>query len=113
MSTETLTGQQIADANLDGWTLFSYYGLWRLHTRIHTRTFANGRRVVNAIGDAAEQLDHPVDLDLRSNRVNVRLTSGYEVGGITQEHVDLARTIVGIAADAGAELECQSSTLRR
>ena len=41
-----LSGQQIADAGLDGWA----YLLGGLQTRIHTKNFATGLSVVNAIG---------------------------------------------------------------
>lgn len=111
MSTKALTGQQVADAGLDGWTFLVYYGLFRLFTRIHTKDFATGRQLVDAIGRAAEELNHHADLDLRSARVDVRLTSGYDAGGVTETDVRLARRISDIAAAAGAELECRSITL--
>ena len=60
MTTEKLTGQQIADAGLDGWVNL----LGGLQTRIRTSDFATGLRVVNAIGAAA---------DLRSKTAVYRL----------------------------------------
>jgi 4a-hydroxytetrahydrobiopterin dehydratase len=111
MSTKALTGQQVADAGLDGWTFLVYYGLFRLHTRIHTKDFASCRQIVNEIGQAAEEMNHHADLDLRKSRVDVRLTSGYEAGGVTETDVELARRISDIAAAAGAELECRKITL--
>lgn len=108
MSTEALSGQQIVEAGLDGWTFLLHYGLHGLQTRIHTQDFAAGLQVVNAIGQAAEELHHHADLDLRPSRVDVRLVSGYDAGGVTEVDVRLARRISAIAAAAGAEMECDS-----
>ncbi|GAB3427293.1 VOC family protein [Flindersiella endophytica] len=108
MSTEALTGQQVAEAGLDGWAFLLHYGLHGLQTRIHTEDFAAGLRIVQAIGKAAEELGHHADLDLRATRVDVRLVSGYDAGGVTEVDVRLARQISEIAAAAGAELECAS-----
>jgi 4a-hydroxytetrahydrobiopterin dehydratase len=111
MSTEALTGQQIAEAGLDGWASIVHYGRFRLHSRIHTNDFATGRRVVDAICQAAEEINHYADLDLRSSRIDVRLTSGDESGGVTETDVELARRISDIATAAGAEVECRSITI--
>jgi 4a-hydroxytetrahydrobiopterin dehydratase len=100
MSTERLTGQQIADASLTGWVNL----LGGLQTRIRTGDFATGLQVVNAIGAAAEEMNHHPDVDLRYPHVDVRLSS-HDVGGITERDVQLARTITEIAAAAGAELD--------
>lgn len=107
MSTPVLTGQQVAAAELDGWTLLLSYGQGGLQTRIHTENFSQGIRLVAAIGRAAEELDHHAELDLRPFRVDVRLTSR-EGGGVTETDVALARRVGDIAAAAGAELECAS-----
>jgi 4a-hydroxytetrahydrobiopterin dehydratase len=111
--TEALTGQQIAEAGLERWTLLVYYGRGELTTRIHTRHFATGRRLVDAIGAAAEALDHHADLDLRASWVDVRLGSAgaaADAGGVTDLDLRLARRITDLAAAAGAELECRSLT---
>lgn len=108
MNTKALTGQQIADAGLDGWVLLVYYGLGGIQTRINTDSFSSGLQIVTAIGEAAEQMNHQVDLDLRPSRVDVRLTSGYDAGGVTERDLQLARRISAIAAEAGAELECRN-----
>ncbi|WP_020578754.1 4a-hydroxytetrahydrobiopterin dehydratase [Actinopolymorpha alba] len=107
MNTETLTRQQIADAGLDGWAYLVHYGSGALQTRIHTKNFTTGLQVVNAIGQAAEQMNHHPDLDLRFSRVDVRLTS-HDAGGVTEHDLRLARRISDIAAAAGAEAECRS-----
>ena len=91
-----------------GWALYVYYGLAEIQTRIHTKHFATGRRIVHAIGEAAEEMNHHVDLDLRAARIDVRLTSGYEIDGVTQTDLQLARRSSDIAAAAGVERECDS-----
>jgi 4a-hydroxytetrahydrobiopterin dehydratase len=100
MSTDKLTGPQIADASLTGWVNL----LGGLQTRIRTGDFATGLQVVNAIGAAAEEMNHHPDVDLRYPHVDVRLSS-HDAGGITERDVKLARTISDIAAAAGAELD--------
>jgi 4a-hydroxytetrahydrobiopterin dehydratase len=111
LSTEALSGQQVASIGLDGWAFLLHYGNYGLQTRIHTGTFAAGLELVTAIGQAAKDLDRWVDLDLRRSRVDVRLTGdgdGSGRSGITQLDVSLARLISDLAADAGAEVECAS-----
>jgi pterin-4a-carbinolamine dehydratase len=88
-----LTGLQIADAGLDGWV----YLLGGLQTRIHTRNFATGLSVVNAIGAAAEEMTHHPDLSLRYTHVDARLTS-HDEHGVTDRDIRLARTKHGAAA---------------
>ncbi|HEY6496806.1 MAG TPA: 4a-hydroxytetrahydrobiopterin dehydratase [Trebonia sp.] len=95
-----LSGQQIADAGLDGWA----YLLGGLQTRIHTKNFATGLSVVNAIGAAAEESNHHPDLTLRYTHVDVRLTS-HDEGGVTDRDVRLGRVISSIAGDAGVRLD--------
>ncbi len=105
---ETLTGQQVADSGLDGWTLLLHYGIHGLDTQIHTESFGVGLRLVAAIGEAAEELDRAADLDLRRTRVAVRLTGdgdGSGAAGVTEADVRLARRISDLAAEAGATLE--------
>jgi 4a-hydroxytetrahydrobiopterin dehydratase len=107
MSTEALTGQQVADAGLDDWAYLIAYGAGGLQTRIHTRDFAAGLQLVDAIGAAAEEMDHHPDLDLRYTRVDVRLTS-HDAGGVTERDLRLARVISDLARAADAEMECRS-----
>jgi 4a-hydroxytetrahydrobiopterin dehydratase len=98
-----LTGQEIAEQAPDGWA----YLLGGLQTRIRTKDFAAGLAIVNAVGAAAEAMDHHPDLDLRYTHVDVRLTS-HDVGAVTGRDLRLARTISTIAADAGTATECAS-----
>jgi 4a-hydroxytetrahydrobiopterin dehydratase len=95
-----LNGQQIADEGLDGWA----YLLGGLQTRIHTEDFATGLSAVNAIGAAAEEMNHHPELNLRYTHVDVRLTS-HDERGVTGRDIRLARIISSIAADAGVRLE--------
>ena len=95
-----LTGQQIADEAPAGWV----YLLGGLQTRIRTRDFAAGLAIVDAIGAAAEAMDHHPDLDLRYTHVDIRLTS-HDVRAVTSRDLRLARTISTIAADAGTATE--------
>ena len=100
MGTQKLTGQQIADLDLGSWANL----VGGLQTRIRTGDFATGLEVLNAIGAAAEEMNHHPDLDLRYSRIDVRLSS-HDAGGITDRDVALARRIEDIAGAAGAELE--------
>ena len=98
-----LTGLQIADAGLDGWA----YLLGGLQTRIRTGNFATGLAVVNAIGAAAEEMNHHPDLSLRYSQVDVRLSS-HDERGVTDRDIRLARAIAAIAASAAVPLESAS-----
>ncbi|GIF24424.1 4a-hydroxytetrahydrobiopterin dehydratase [Actinoplanes tereljensis] len=91
-----LTGSQVAAEGLTGWAHL-YNGL---HTRVRSGSFAAGLALVDAIGAAAEEMDHHPDLDLRYSHVDVRLTS-HDTGGITARDIRLARTISGLVAEAG------------
>ncbi|RSM65043.1 4a-hydroxytetrahydrobiopterin dehydratase [Actinoplanes sp. ATCC 53533] len=96
-----LTGQQIADQAPAGWA----YLLGGLQTRIRTPDFAAGLAIVDAVGAAAQAMDHHPDLDLRYTHVDVRLTS-HDVGAVTGRDLRLARTVSRIAADAGTATDC-------
>lgn len=103
MSATKLTGQQIADEALAGWVNL----LGGLQTRIHTSDFATGLAVVNAIGAAAEEMDHHPDLDLRYTFVDVR-TSSHDAHGVTARDIRLAREVSAIAERADVRLECST-----
>src|SRR3546814_20849202 len=92
---EKLTDQQVLGLELPGWRPL----LGRLHTRISTRDFVTGLDLVNAIGAAAEALNHHPDLDLRYGHLDVALNS-HDVGGIPERDVPLTRRINQLA-DAG------------
>jgi 4a-hydroxytetrahydrobiopterin dehydratase len=50
---------------------------------------------VNAVGALAERVDHHPDIDIRWNRVYLRLST-HSAGGITQRDLDLAAQIDGL-----------------
>lgn len=93
---QTLTGQDILDADLPDWRVL----LRAIHTRYATGDFATGLALVNEIGAAAEEANHHPDLDLRYPHLDVKLTS-HDVGGLTDRDVALARRISDLAAAAG------------
>lgn len=95
-----LNGQQIADAGLTGWVHLN----GGIQTRITTGDFATGVTVVNAIGAAAEELDHHPDLDLRYGHIDIRLLS-HDVRGLTGRDIRLARRITTIAADHAVAID--------
>jgi 4a-hydroxytetrahydrobiopterin dehydratase len=78
--------------------------LGSLHARFRTSDFAAALALVNRIGEAAEEMNHHPDLDLRWGRVDVRLTS-HDSGGITERDLRLAARITELAAAAGAEAD--------
>lgn len=108
MTTKALSGKQIAEAGLEGWVLLVHYGLGGIQTRIHTKDFAAGLELAGAIGAAVAELNHHAEIDLRPKRIDVRLTSGYEDGGVTELDLTLARRITDLAATAGLVLETRS-----
>jgi 4a-hydroxytetrahydrobiopterin dehydratase len=65
--------------------------------------------VVNAIGAAAEEMDHHPDLNLRHTHLDVQLAS-HDVRAVTDRDIRLARTISSIAADARAVLAMEDLT---
>jgi 4a-hydroxytetrahydrobiopterin dehydratase len=87
---------EVAEVGLDDWRM-----LFRaLHARFRTGSFATGLELVARIGEAAEELNHHPDLDLRYPRLDVRLSS-HDVGGVTDRDLELARRISGFATDLG------------
>ncbi len=95
-----LDGAQIAEEGLTGWVLL----IGALQTRLRTGDFATGLALTNAIGAAAEEMNHHPDIDLRYPYVDVRLRS-HDAGGVTERDVMLAKAIAQMAAGAGVALE--------
>jgi 4a-hydroxytetrahydrobiopterin dehydratase len=61
--------------------------------KIHTgRVFADALAYVNAVGALAEEMDHHPDIDIRWNRVTLRLST-HSAGGLTEADLELARRI--------------------
>ncbi len=94
----TLTGAQIADAGLTGWTPMA----GGLQTRLLTGGFRTGMQLLASVGEAAEAMNHHPDLDLRYPHLDVRLTS-HDAGGVTERDLELARRISELASAAGVE----------
>lgn len=108
MSSEALTGQQIAEAGLDGWALVTHYGRFRLQARIHAQTYAAGLELLNAIARTAEEHGREPDLELRGSRLDVGIGGDPELSGPTTTDVRLAKRIARMAAEAQAGIECHS-----
>ncbi|GAA0514093.1 hypothetical protein Ade02nite_49270 [Paractinoplanes deccanensis] len=98
-----LNGQQIAEEKLDGWV----YLPGGLQTRIHTGDFATGLKIVNAVGEVAERMNHHPDVTLRYTAVDMRLTS-HDARGVTQRDIRLARAVSSIVSGAGVTMESAS-----
>jgi 4a-hydroxytetrahydrobiopterin dehydratase len=61
--------------------------------KVHTgRAFADALDYVNAVGALAEEMDHHPDIDIRWNRVTLRLST-HSAGGITEADLELGRRI--------------------
>jgi 4a-hydroxytetrahydrobiopterin dehydratase len=56
------------------------------------RDFAGSLAFVNEVGAAAEAVDHHPDIDIRWNKVTLRLST-HSAGGLTMADLDLAATI--------------------
>jgi 4a-hydroxytetrahydrobiopterin dehydratase len=54
--------------------------------------FASSLAYVNAVGALAEEIDHHPDIDIRWNKVTLRLST-HSAGGITKADLELARRI--------------------
>ncbi len=95
---QALRGQEIHDEGLEGWRKV----LDRLTVRYATGDFSTGAALVSRIAEAADAVNHHPDVDLRYPHVTVSLKS-HDVDAITRRDLRLARTISGLAADAGVE----------
>jgi 4a-hydroxytetrahydrobiopterin dehydratase len=96
MSGGLLTGHDVEAAGLGDWRLLTR----ALHTRLSTGSYAVGVRLLDRIAQAAEEMDHHPDLDLRYAHLDVKLTS-HDVHGLTSRDLRLARTISELAAEEG------------
>jgi len=103
---DMLRGEQIAQAGLTDWRKLAQ----GLHTRYLVDDFSTAVRFLAAVGDAGDAVGHHphvtigrghVDLELVTDDAIYRNDEGteYVVEWVTQQDVDLARRISGIAAD--------------
>jgi 4a-hydroxytetrahydrobiopterin dehydratase len=96
---DSLLGQaDLGAADLPDWRLIGT----ALRTRFRTGNFANGLRLLNAIGEAAEEANHHPDLDLRYPHLDITLSS-HDAGGVTDRDVALARRISAMAVEQGVK----------
>jgi 4a-hydroxytetrahydrobiopterin dehydratase len=103
---QKLTADEVREApGLDDWR----HLLTGIRARFRTGDFATGLALVDRIGAAAEEANHHPDIALTYPEVIVTLSS-HDVGGITSRDLDLARTISGFAAEAGAEADTSGLT---
>ena len=109
---DMLTGEKIAEADLTDWRKLAQ----ALHARYLVDDFSSGARFVSAIGDAGRALDHYPTVSIGPGHVDLKLVSGdavyrdddgtdYVVEWVTQNDVDLARRITGIAAEQGLDAD--------
>jgi 4a-hydroxytetrahydrobiopterin dehydratase len=93
---DRLSGDQVMAEGLADWRPL----LGTIRARFATGDFVTGRTLVDRVTDAAEEMNHHPDLDLRYPHVDVTLSS-HDVGGITARDLRLARRISEIAAELG------------
>lgn len=67
-----------------------------VHTRVHT-DFNHAVGFVNRVADLAEEANHHPDMDIRWNKVTLRLST-HSKGGLTEKDFDLARKINSASA---------------
>ena len=103
---DMLKGDQIAEANLTDWRKLAQ----GLHARYVVDDFATGARFVAAVGEAGDALGHHPRVSIGNGYVDFKLVSDdaiyrddegteHVVEWVTQQDVDLARRITGVAAD--------------
>ncbi len=91
----TLTESQIADAlpTVPGWSLESR----DIHRTFDFPDFAAAMVFVNGVATLAEHVNHHPDIDIRWNKVTLRLST-HSAGGLTALDFDLAKRIGALAA---------------
>jgi 4a-hydroxytetrahydrobiopterin dehydratase len=87
--------RQLAD--LPGWVVLDD----ALHARYQAPDFRSAVRMLDAVADVAEEMDHHPDMDVRYRLLRFRLST-HSAGGVTQLDVELAHRIAGEARTAGA-----------
>ncbi|MDI2098596.1 4a-hydroxytetrahydrobiopterin dehydratase [Ruicaihuangia caeni] len=95
--TSTLDSGATSDA-LEG-TAFTHEGD-ALVAHFDTKDFAGAMRLLNAVADSAESLNHHPDVELGYGRLDLRLTS-HEAGGVTDLDLELARHVQAAARELG------------
>ncbi|MEO6847048.1 MAG: 4a-hydroxytetrahydrobiopterin dehydratase [Chthoniobacterales bacterium] len=90
---ETLSATQITEAlaQTPEWTLESR----EITRQFQFKDFVQAMRFVNAVADAAEKANHHPDIDIRWNKVLLRLST-HSKGGLTEADFQLAAQINAI-----------------
>ena len=78
-------------------------GMGRLEVHLRAPSFADAVTLVTDVAAVAEELDHHPDVDLRYRDVAFRLAT-HSAGGVTGLDLDLARRILTLAGERGAEV---------
>lgn len=94
MDRKKLTDQEIGERlkTLTGWEVSD----GKLRREIATGNFMNGLKLVNRIGEAAEELNHHPDVMLTYPKVVIEIST-HDVGGITEFDFALAGKISSLA----------------
>jgi 4a-hydroxytetrahydrobiopterin dehydratase len=100
--TDVLSQDQLLAA-LAGVPGAHHAGIGRIAVRTRSRSFPDAVRLVTAVADVAEELDHHPDVDLRWTAATFTLST-HSAGGVTELDLDLARRILTLAAETGAEV---------
>jgi len=69
--------------------------------RVKAPTFADGIRLVDAVAEVADAMDHHPDIDIRWTTVTFTCAT-HSKGGVTDADVTLARRIDELAARSGS-----------
>ena len=96
---DRITAQEFLEADgLADWRVLSEGAL----AFFRTGSFADGARLVQAIGQMSEVEDHPPAVDVRADGVTVRLISvADDYFGMTERDVRVARQVSAAARDLG------------
>jgi 4a-hydroxytetrahydrobiopterin dehydratase len=96
---ELLSPQDVANAltALDGWE-GDNHGLRR---SVKAPTFAAAIRLVDAVAEIAEAIDHHPDIDIRWTTVSFSCST-HSAGGVTDLDIDLAKRIDDLATAVSA-----------
>lgn len=91
---QILSQDEIAGAltELDGWTGDTS----QLRRSVKAPTFTSGIRLVDAVAEVAEQLDHHPDIDIRWTTITFTCST-HSAGGVTALDVALAHRIDELA----------------
>jgi len=115
---DMLMGEQIAAAGLTDWRKLAQ----GLHARYLVADFGSAARFVAAVGDAGDELGHHPGVSIGDGFVDLRLVTDdavyreddgteHVIEWVTQQDVELARRITGIAAAHGLDADPTSVSM--